>query len=298
MIVGAIDVGSNSVKLLVASKANGKVCTLAHRLAITRIGAGVSRGGKITLEAADRTLEVLSEYRALCDHLNCDRVVAVGTEALRVAKNAKDFVERCEFEADVRLKIISGTEEARLAFLGATADWPGRTLASVEIGGGSTQVTIGRDGKATWRSSSPIGAVNLTQKELRSDPPTLQERSAALRAATRVLPKAPKGAGEVVGIGGTAATLAAILAARRDTTRIHGLRAVRDEVKALYQELVGMRLARRRLVPGLDPDRADILPAGLLILDVVLETLGARTVRISRHGLRRGVVLEALSRGR
>jgi exopolyphosphatase/guanosine-5'-triphosphate,3'-diphosphate pyrophosphatase len=302
MIVGAVDIGTNSVKLLVAKRTDGRLRTVAHRVVITRLGTGMGASDRISLEAADRTLEALADFRTLCERLGCDRIVAVGTEALRRAKNGRDFAGRCDREAGLRLRIISGSEEAKFSYLGATADWPGRLLAALDVGGGSTELMVGRDGRPSFAKSVPVGAVSVTERRLRSDPPTRAQREEALRDVRKSLPALIGGVrakleetGALVGIGGTVVTIGAILAARREgRARLHGMLVRRQEVESLLGELGAMKLARRRRVAGLEPERADIILGGMMIVLETLRALGMPRLRISLHGLRRGVILNEL----
>ncbi len=302
MIIGAVDVGSNSVKLLIAEHRRGELKTLAHRVVITRLSAGVKDGGAIKLENADRTLAALSDFKELCDGFNCDRVITVGTEVFRRAANARDFIERCEYEAGLRLRVIGGQEEARLSFLGATADWPGRPLAAIDIGGGSTEFVVGRDGKPSIAVSLPVGCVAITEAHLKADPPTGLQCEKAMRAVRKALPglsarvrEEMERSGDLVGVGGTSVTAGAILAARRGPrTRLHGMRATRTELETLLGDLGAMKLAQRRQVEGLEPERADVILAGLMILLEAMYALKVPRLLISRHGLRRGVILDAV----
>ncbi|MBI2932354.1 MAG: Ppx/GppA family phosphatase [Planctomycetes bacterium] len=305
MIIGAIDVGTNSVKLLVAQRRDGGLRTLAHRAVITRLGAGLDKTGILKLDATDRTLQALSDFKELCDRLGCDRVVAVGTEALRRARNAKEFIERCEYEAGLRLRVIDGREEATLSFSGATADWPDRLLAAVDVGGGSTEIIVGRAERLSFFASRPLGAVSLTEKYFTSDPPREGEVERARKAIRRGLPLPPDAlrepliaSGNLVGVGGTSITLAAILAKRRPgRPRLHGMAAQAPEIDALFSELAAMPSGERRRIEGLEPDRADIIVGGLLILIETMRALTMPRLLVSQHGLRRGLILEE-ARGR
>jgi len=295
MIIGAIDVGSNSVKLLVASVEGRKTRLLRHRSAVTRLGRGMDRTGRLSPAAQKHTIGVLKEFRRVCDELGADRVVAVATEAVRTARNGRRFAARCRKEAGVPLRIISGREEARLAFLGATFGRRERRLAAVDIGGGSTELMVGSPGRLERSVSLPLGAVRLTEAILKSDPPSPAERSALFeevrtRLAARLRFPAPA---TFLGVGGTCVNVARM--ARPDGDP-EGRRLPLGELEGLFDRLAGVPLKERKRIPGLDPERADIIVAGAAILIEAMRTLGIGSFTATVHGLRRGLVLEAARR--
>jgi exopolyphosphatase/guanosine-5'-triphosphate,3'-diphosphate pyrophosphatase len=297
MIIGAIDVGSNSVKLLVAEVHRRETRLLAHRSAITRLGRGLGRTGRISPEAQDRTLEVLREFRRVCGDLGAGRVVAAATEAVRTARNGRRFAERCRKEAGIPLHVVSGREEARLAFLGATWGRRERRLAAIDVGGGSTELMLGRPGRLETAASLGLGAVALTEAHLALDPPAPREREALLEAVTRGLAGIPTRlrsgpAGTLLGIGGTCVNVA------RMAGSPEGRPLARSDVETLFDRLSRKTLEDRKKIQGLDPERADIIVAGAAILLGAMRVLGFKAFTATVHGLRRGLVLQAANQKR
>jgi exopolyphosphatase/guanosine-5'-triphosphate,3'-diphosphate pyrophosphatase len=220
---------------------------------------------------------------------------------MRRAANGRAFAERARREAGLRIEIIGPDREARLAFAGATEGIRGR-VAAVDIGGGSTEIMAGREGRLGESASFRIGAVALTENFARSDPPSpgdLESMRAAARKALNRLPPALRRAAasrRLVAIGGTAVNLGG-MAARIATDRhieVHGLTLVRRDLARLEARLTAVPLAARRRLPGLDPKRADIIIAGAVILGEVMAATGAPAVVVSTRGLRHGLIIEAM----
>ncbi|HKS16852.1 MAG TPA: hypothetical protein VJU16_06040 [Planctomycetota bacterium] len=296
MIIGAIDVGSNSVKFLVASVERSRVTPLAQQSAITRLSGGLDRTGSISPEAQERTIKAIRGFLPLIAGFTPERIVAVATEAARVARNGRTFAERCGRETGVRVRIIPAREEARLSFLGATAGRKERHLAAIDIGGGSTEVIYGKPGKLEIDVSVPLGAVRLTEKHLRADPPTLAERLAMLKEVHEGLSTLPKGlidaarrSGTVLGIGGTCVTLARMV---RPKGKPGSGRVSLDELESLLEDIAVLPLAQRERVPGIDPERADIILGGARILVEALRMFDVTAFTATAHGLRWGLVLD------
>jgi exopolyphosphatase/guanosine-5'-triphosphate,3'-diphosphate pyrophosphatase len=300
MIIGAIDVGSNSVKLLVVATKGRSFKSLAHKSAVTRLGGGIDLAGSLSREAQDRTIAILLQFKRACADLEVERLVAAGTEALRIARNGRAFAERCRKEAGIPLRILSPREEARLAFLGATTGRREPRLAAIDIGGGSTEIMVGKPGKLGIAASVPLGAVRLTERHLKSDPPTLVERLDLLKAAHDGLRRLPAGlrraAGRdatLLGIGGTCVNVARMV---HPNGLPEGREVPLEALEAILQQLAELPLARRKRVPGIDLDRADIIVAGARILVEAMNTLGVDSYTATIHGLRRGLILETAGR--
>jgi exopolyphosphatase/guanosine-5'-triphosphate,3'-diphosphate pyrophosphatase len=289
MTLAAIDVGTNSVKLLVGCISAGRVIALLSRARITRLGEGLGRGKRISPEAAERTLAALTEFRRLAEESGARALAAAGTRALRAASNRAAFLSRCRTEAGVEVRVLSGRDEARLAFRGATgAVRSSGPVAAIDVGGGSTEIMVGEPPdrlRAAW--SLPLGAVTLTERFLAHDPPDAEELGRLRAEVRRRLARVPaRRAGEILGIGGTASTVL------RLTGR--GGRASRHEVEALAEHL-SLRTAAERERMGVEPGRADIVAAGAWVLAEAMRRLGADHLRAAEGGLRHGILLELAS---
>lgn len=295
----AIDIGTNSVRLLVADVVPEEppvVKALLRRQVITRLGEALGREGRIRPEAAARTAAAVQDILALAAESGVPRPTVVGTYALRVAPNPEELLARLP----VSVRILSGEEEARLGFMGAAAAWEGprdAPLLVVDIGGGSVELAWGRREEIEGSASLPVGCVLLTASFLANDPPQDHEVDAlrlhVRQAVDAVLDRLPQRAYRCVGVGGTITTLAAL--AQRlspyDPDRVHGFRLGRAQVDAVTAELLSLPLARRRRLPGLQPERADILPAGALVLQSLLHLVPCETVVASEADLLWALVL-------
>lgn len=291
MTLAAIDVGTNSVKLLVGRVSSSRVIPVLHRARITRLGEGLGRSKRISPGAAERTLEALAEFRRLAEVRGAQAVAAAGTRALRAASNRAAFLARCRREAGVEVRVLSGREEARLAFLGAAGTQGGRgTVAAIDVGGGSTEIMVGEPPnrlRASW--SLPLGAVTLTERFLAHDPPTAKELALLREQARRRLARVPiRRVEDVLGIGGTVSAVLGLVGREG--------RAARDEVESLAERFSRLAAAARERL-GVEPGRADIVVAGVWILVEAMKHLGAGTLRSADGGLRHGMLLE-LAAGR
>lgn len=283
MILAAIDVGTNSAKVLVARVSGGRIEPLLLRRRITRLGTG-----RITPDAASRTLAALKTWRRAAERLGASAVAAVGTETLRSAENAADFVSRARDEAGVEVRVLSGDEEARLSFRGACMSAPPGRLLGVEIGGGSVQVTVGSREGASRSWSLPLGAVTMTSRFLKTDPPASGEVERLSGFVLRRIEPIRARAVEALGIGGAVHALAELIEPGAETV------AARD-LALLADRLAGLTV-RRRMRLGLERGRADIVVAGAVALREILSRVGASRLRPSPYGLRYGLILDLASR--
>ncbi len=284
MILAALDVGTNSVKLLVGRLRAGRLTPLLEKAVITRLGEGLEGSGRISRAAADRTLKVLAGLRRAAERAGAVRFAAVGTLALRRARNGRDFVRRAAAEAGVILRIIDGREEARLAFRGVSACVPRGPVVSVDIGGGSAQISSGRDGRLRRSWSLPLGAVVLTERFIGAHPVPAKDVDALRRHVERTLrPLARLRAPVLVGIGGTVSLLARLL--KTETSFELG------SLQRLFGRLAVLTL-RERVRRGVPKGRADIIIAGALVLFTLMRRLGAGRVLPCFQGLRHGLLAE------
>lgn len=296
----AIDIGTNSVLLLVAGRdAAGAFFVLEERATVTRLGQGVDKTRTLAPEAIERTRMCLQGYaEALRAHAVTDCAI-VGTSAMRDAAGSDVFRREIEAMFGVPVRTLSGDEEARLTFRGALSGLgvPRDEATVFDIGGGSTEVVSARG----YAHSFDVGAVRLHERHIFHDPPThaelvaLQADAAAILAPLRENTKARSS--KLVGVAGTVTTLAAVHGgiAPYDGAKVHGYALTRREIDAVASRLLALPLAARQVVPGLDPKRADVIVAGAYITLAVLDALGAETMIASDRGVRWGLVEEMLA---
>lgn len=301
--VGAIDIGTNSVLLLVAERRGDELVPLLERATITRLGQGVDRTRELAADAVERTLDCLAGYGEDLRAWGVQRARAVGTSAMRDARGGQAFRERAALLLGFEPEVISGDEEARLSFVGGLSGLPiaqGERAAVFDIGGGSTEIVRGRRGQAELEAarSLDIGSVRLTERHVRHDPPRREELAAIDADVEAALELAPRIDGaRLVGVAGTVTTLGAIAAAidPYDAERVHGLELGLAELETVTERLASLPLAERTKLPGLSPKRADVIVAGARIALAVARASEARSLLISDRGVRWGVA-ESLAR--
>ncbi len=305
MRVAAIDIGTNTVLLLIAEvKESGGLVPVVDRAEITRLGQGVDRARALAPEAVERTLRCLADYAAVIRAHGVDRTDVVGTSAMRDAGGPgekNEFVERAADILGVAPRVVSGDEEASLAFAGGLLDLGLEgDVTAFDVGGGSTEIIRGRlsNGRAEVheRKSLDIGSVRLFERHVRSDPPSATETS-VVRAFVldQLLGLAPPPEGRpLVGMAGTVTTLAAVARGLDpyDPNRIHGMRLGAGEIASVGQRLGKLTVAERKTVAGLEPKRADVIPVGAIIVEAVVAWARAREVIVSDRGVRWGLALE------
>ena len=299
--VAAIDIGTNSVLLLIAElRSGGDASPLVERATITRLGQGVDRTRRLAPEAIERTLACLEAYAAELREHAPDLVLAVGTSAMRDAEGGASFRERAREILGVEPRVASGDEEAELTFLGALSGLPVKgDVLVVDVGGGSTEIISGDVASGPRdKISLDIGSVRLTERHLRSDPPAepeLERVRADVRAALRGVPFRPSGL--AVGVAGTVTTIAAFVKGLvpYDGARAHGAVLTRDEVSAAVAELAALTVEQRRQLPAIDPKRADVIVAGAVLVEELLRFHGIEAMTVSDRGVRWGLVARAAS---
>lgn len=300
MRVATIDIGSNSVLLLVAeADERGRLRAIAEDSELTRLGRGVDETGVLDEKALSNTLEAIGRFANEARSLGATRLAATATSAARDARNGSRLLDGAA-SLGIPVEIISGDREAQLAYRAVAADFrrKGETLAVVDIGGGSTEVIVG-DGEAIdFRRSFDVGAVRLTERYLRGDPPipdSLRQLDEALGKQLAGVPVLPPSA-RVVGIAGTFTTLAAMTLEleRYDATKIHGFELDLVELDHFAIALAEMPLAERLRLPGLHPRRADVIAAGARLAAAVTHRLGVKRVTIGDRGVRWGLAQELM----
>jgi len=294
--VGAVDLGTNSTRLLVADVDHGRVAEIIRRLAITGLGEGVDETQRLGRAGIGRVLDCLDGYADELTRLGATRTLAVATSAVRDAANGTEFLAELDARYGFATRLLDGREEAELTFRGVTSERPldGDTLI-VDIGGGSTELVLGDANGVRSSASLQIGCVRLTERFLASDPPTRDELDACARHVRQVLPTlSPASA---IGVAGTVTTLAALDVGlvEYDPARIHGHRLSRAAVARELARLASLRLEERRAMVGLEPARAPVIVAGAVILGEVLAAYDLREIQTSERDILQGVALLAAS---
>jgi exopolyphosphatase / guanosine-5'-triphosphate,3'-diphosphate pyrophosphatase len=303
--VAAVDCGTNTIRMVIADldPATGEQHDLDRRSMIVRLGQGVDRTGELAPDALRRTLEVADEYAEAIDRSDVESVRVVGTSAARDARNGAEFRAAMRSRFGVPVEVVSGDEEAGLAYAGATRGIAGHPRAEppvlvVDVGGGSTELVMDVDGTVTGQSVD-IGSVRLTERFLGSDPPSADELEAAVHAvgtAIEAVSVPIDRAGSVVGVAGTMTTIAAM--ALRLTaylsTEIHRSWLPRERVLDVVDELAAMTVAERRRLGFMAPGRADVIAGGGLVVAGVLRRLDLPGLLVSESDILDGIAWSQL----
>ena len=299
MRVAAVDLGTNSTRLLVADVADGRLDEVARRLKITRLGEGVDERRRLLPAPIARVRNVLTDFRREAERLGAERVLAIATSAVRDAENGEAFLGEVEWSYGFQTQLLTGHEEAQLTFRGIATE---REIADetlvIDIGGGSTELVAGgRDG-LRFHDSLDLGCVRLTERFLHSDPPT-EDELAACAAAVRYLlaehVRADVRPKHAIGVAGTITSLAALDLglAEYDPDRVHGHVCSRASIDEQLGRLAAVPVAERREIPSLEPDRAPVIVAGAVILRETLDHFGLPELEASERDILDGAALAA-----
>jgi exopolyphosphatase/guanosine-5'-triphosphate,3'-diphosphate pyrophosphatase len=300
--VAVVDIGTNSTRLLVADISDGRIAEeLDRESVVTRLGAGVDADGALKADAIERVFSTLADFKSRIDERRPHKALAVLTSAVRDASNGPDFANTVNERFGLEPHILTGDREAELTFLGATSerDPDDRTpTVVIDIGGGSTEIVIGAGREAEFHVSNQAGVVRQTERHIHSDPPTndeLDELAEDVRAtlANNVPQQRRSAVTHAIAVAGTATSLGAIAQELEpyDPQKVHGYTLSEDECRELLQQLASVPLEERRKTPGLHPDRAPTIVAGVIILLAALELFGLERVEVSEHDILRGAAL-------
>lgn len=297
MHVAAVDIGSNSARLLIADEAGRE---LARPMRFTRLGQGVDVSGRLAPEAIARTVAVLQEYRALCDGAGVARLRATATSAARDASNSAEFFDAAEQALGVRPELLSGDEEARLSFVGATAGLPesDRPFFIMDIGGGSTELVLGTT-QPEVAVSLQLGCVRMSERHLHGDPPSQAELDACQADVESTLASArhldAASAKRVIGLAGTVTALSGMQLGLRqyDASRTHHSTLTRAQVEACFHQLSRATAAERRLMLA-EPGRADVIVGGALVLLAILRFFRIEQLLVSERDILDGLTASLL----
>ena len=307
----AIDIGTVTCRMLVVDVGESGLHELTREYAITNLGEGVDATGELKPEAIDRVVRAIDGFLAVRDSLSTPdhpvvRTVAVATSAARDARNAAEFAARLR-ERGIELSVIPGSREAALSFSGASIDFSGERLMVVDVGGGSTEVVMGMGGaEPLCAHSFNVGCRRVTEKFLASDPPAPEELARARawireQMASWFASQAKEAASleRVVAVAGTATTVVSIRERMEtyDSSRVHKARVSRQDLLEVYERLAALPLSARKKVVGLDPKRAPVMVAGLLILLEVLDFAGVDAFTVSETDILHGITLAVSHEG-
>src|SRR6266511_1143030 len=301
--LAAVDIGTNSMRLVVAEvQPDGSYRVLDEDRDMTRLGQGLYGAGRIADGPMERSLQALGKMKAIADGFSVTELRAVATSAVREASNGRDFVREAWRRYRVHVEVVRPEEEARLAFQSASRhyDLDEGLTAIVDIGGGSAEVILAAGGVVEQIVSLPLGAVRLTERHSESDPLRPKHWKALRREIDQVitegLGKPPFAAALMIGSGGTFTNLAEMVQAERssDLTHARDYAVSRAEVRQLLDRLRETPLAARRQIPGLNPQRADIIVAGVAVVARLAKRLGTQSIVVNDRGVRDGVLLSMI----
>ena len=301
MRVAVVDIGTNSTRLLLAEVQAGRVVEeLERESRVTRLGQGVDTTGALAEEAMERVFAVLEDYRRMIDAHGAEANVAVLTSAVRDASNGAGFTAAVRERYGLDARTIAGAEEAELTFLGATSERTDDTaeIAVVDIGGGSTEVVVGHGGDVAFFVSMQAGVVRQTERHLHHDPPAPGEVDALAEEVAGIIDReVPADVRErvsaMVAVAGTATSTAAIDLGLEpyDPERVHGHVLSAAAIDRELERMASLPNAERREVPGLHPDRAPTIVAGMALLRACVRAFGVDRVEVSEHDILRGAAL-------
>ncbi len=302
MKLAALDIGSYSVRLLIAEISNGDIKILLEKGAITSLGSGLRSEGYLKPDRIEETLKVLRHYKEDVERSGVESVFAVATEAIRRAKNGKDFIELVKREIGFDVELISPEKEGKLAFLATAYSLkPKDPFLVVDQGGASTEFIYGSDFKAKKIISLPIGIVNLTESFLKHDPPLDTEIENLFNFLRRKIPSLKENIQEIIGLGGTITTVAALEYGvyPYEPQRIHGKKLSLENLEHWFKELVNLPShVRKEKYRQIEDKRAKVLPAGIAMFIEILRTFGKDKLTVGDWGVKHGIIVKyILSKG-
>jgi exopolyphosphatase/guanosine-5'-triphosphate,3'-diphosphate pyrophosphatase len=301
-IEAVMDVGTNSVKLLVSELSPEKETELADRVEITRLGEGTDETGELSREAMERTARVIEDMAGQAFDLGAVRITAVGTQAMRNARNAGEFIRFVKSRCGVDIRVISGEKEAETAFLAAlTAGYPGELLV-LDVGGGSSELAFGSPSSSVYRRSVPVGALSLYKRFFSGVPLGGPVGRETLEGACRFVRDAAVKGGifggscptRCIGIGGTVVTMASVYLglSESESGRADGSVLTAFEMERQMALYASMNSEERKRIRGMIPGRADIVLPGACVVKVLTELGGVKEITVTGRGLRHGLMAE------
>lgn len=300
MIIASIDIGTNTVLLLIAEadRSIQQIKTVRNFYEIPRIGKGLLQGEEIREENIQRLISTLKNYKRIINDFNCEKILITGTKALRTAKNSNAITDRIKDELDFEINIITGEEEAELSFLGAVFENQDKNNLVIDIGGGSTEIIYGQINKIEFKRSFDAGVVSLTEKYFKHDPPLLEELLDLKKNIIQNLQELEKlnlTAYESIAIAGTPTTLTCMKMNLKeyDEDKIEGSILYLNEINKLIELLVPLSSEEiKSTYASIVEGREDLILAGSILLASIMELLGIHKVKVSSKGIRYGAIVK------
>ncbi|MGN6816438.1 MAG: Ppx/GppA phosphatase family protein [Solirubrobacterales bacterium] len=299
--VAVIDVGTNSTRLLVADVEGGRVSPVDRRSTVTRLGRGVDLSGHLGSEAIEDVCGAIGNYIGILEELGAEAVEAIATSAVRDADNGSAFIAELRERFALSARVLDGEEEARATYLGATSESPpSEPTLVIDIGGGSTELVVGTGSEIAFHDSLQAGVVRHSERHIASDPPTAGELE-ALAGDARGLIEDSLGEGvearQGIAVAGTPTSLAAVEMELEpyDPARVHGHVIALPSIQRMLSRLASLPLAERVQVPGLHPDRAPTIVAGVVILVETMRAFDLEQITVSEHDILYGTALAAVA---
>ena len=300
MKIGNIDIGTNSMRLLIAEYKDGKIINRKKYVNTTRIGQGVDSQGYITDEAIERNINALIEFSKICKEEECKEIYCMGTSALRDSKNKELFIKLAKEKANINVDIISGEKESNLGFMGVLQGLENQEdILVIDIGGGSTEFIIGNKNGIRFAKSENVGALRMTEKFLKQDPINETEFKnmsdfiyEEIKGTLKHIEK--DGVQKIVGIGGTITSLSAINQKMESYSmdKIHNSKVTLGEIELILQNLKKMTLNDKKNLKGLQTKRADIITAGVEILYTIMKNIEINEIIVSEYDNLEGLMCQ------
>jgi exopolyphosphatase / guanosine-5'-triphosphate,3'-diphosphate pyrophosphatase len=301
--VAVVDIGSNSTRLLVAEVAGGRVSEIERQSRVTRLGRGVDLSGQLSVEAIEAACGAIADYMAICREAGVEKIEAIATSAVRDASNGSAFIAELRERFALSARLLDGEEEARLTYLGATCEHPpSEPTLVVDIGGGSTELIVGTGEEIAFHASLQAGVVRHSERHISGDPPSTLELE-ALAADVRALiegaisgqPGAAASAG--IAVAGTPTSLASIEIGLEpyDPKQVHGHTLTLASIQRHLSQLASAPLSKRAEIPGMHPDRAPNIVAGVVILVETMRAFALDRIQVSEHDILYGSAITANS---
>ena len=300
MKIGTIDIGTNSMRLLIAEYRHGKLVNRKKYVNTTRIGQGVDKQGYITDDVIERNIKALVEFSNICKEESCEKVYCMGTSALRDSKNKDVFVKLAKDKAGIDVDIISGEKESNLGFMGVLEGIENaEDILVIDIGGGSTEFIIGDKDGIKFSKSENVGALRMTEKFITTDPIDDEEFNEMVKfieetiSSTLDTLKFMK-INKLVGIGGTITSLSAMNQELEvySMEKVHNSVVTKKDLEKILQNLKKMTLNDKKMLKGLQPKRADIITSGVKILHIIMEKLEFEEIMISEYDNLEGLMCQ------